>query len=586
MQFHPMILMTGLNRKSMMRFIHGYDKHYLPGLEKNGLLNKHSGLKITQHFATPEIERFNVIAAKGGDLFKLVKENGYPFYIDRLQGGTFYSKYNFDHLLLQEYRDMLGQWFLGIQMHEWGGGISGDWARIRKQLANTPPPWSEQQIHDAIKEVSSCKWCIHLSAGSAYEYARRQYPETWIEYLEEMRQVFTLRQAETNGLLLPCDSNAMATCMEYELGARAVMPEIGAQIPLTRLQVAMARGVSNMHASIWGTYYEPWGGMACSAPHFFEKSLNEWRLDNSIFPYDFTSNGSNGGSSRALQRRIYYYSLMSGANFIGEEWGVSNTFYNWRDYPLTPYGEVKKEFIDFAETYFHIDPFVPFALVLPREFKVVDLAYVNNPDSDLYLGRPLDAETKHSFGHIKKTLRLIYTRCGKSFGNEGHVITNGRFGDFFDIIYEDAGEQTFLKYAYLVDVSPDGGFAKSASRGNHRVLESADIEKLEQCLGKIMKADFPCTVSGCVHWLLSRLDDKWLLTIFNNEGVERSEEKGDYFLSEADIEIAISFKEEPKRLRLVKCWPIGKHSLNRQENGTYCCIIPAGGFSIFEFVRK
>ena len=566
----------------MLKFIHGYDERYLPGLEKNGLLNKNSGFKITQHFATPENEKFNIIAAKGGKLHKLVRETGCLFYIDRLQGGTFYSKYDFDRLLLREYQDALGEWFLGIQMHEWGSVLSADWDRIRKQLAGVPPPWTEQQIYDAIKEVSACKWCIHLSCGTALEYSRKQYSATLPEYLEEMRRLFTLRQAETGGLLLPCDSYAIATDMEYKLGARSVMPEVGAQIGLMRLQVAVARGMSNGRGRPWGIYYEPWGGKPFSAPHFFEKALNEWRIDNTIFPYDFTSNGPNGGSSRALQRRIYYYALMSGARFIGEEWGVSNTFYNWRDYPLTPYGEIKKEFIDFAEKYPCLEPFVPFAIVLPKELEVICLGYMDNPDSGTYLGRAMDAATKESFGHIKKVLRLVFARYGKIFGNEGHTITNSRFGDFFDVIYEDAGEQAFAKYSYLVDAGPDGAFAGSASGRNHRVLKSADIDVLAHTLGKIMETDFPCNVSGGVHWLLNRSGTKWFLTMFNNEGVERSVEKGDRFLKEADIRASICFKEEPHGLRILKSWPDGG-SLERKEDGRYYCTIPAGGFYIIEF---
>ncbi|MBU0715050.1 MAG: hypothetical protein KJ964_06810 [Verrucomicrobia bacterium] len=566
----------------MLRFIHGYDEHYLPGLVKNGLLNKNSGIKIIQHFATPENEKFNIIAAKGGKLYNLVKENGFPFYIDRLQGGTFYSKYDFDHSLLREYCAMLGKWFLGIQMHEWVSVRNNDWNRIRTQLAGTPPPWTEQQIHDAIKAVSACKWCIHLSCGTAYEYSQIKYSETWQEYIEELRQLFELRQDETGGLLLPCDSYGMATAMEYELAARAAMPEVGAQISLMRLQVALARGMSGVFERIWGTYYEPWGGQPCSTCHFFEGQLNEWRLDNTIYPYDFSSNGPNGGSSRALQRRIYYYSLMSGAQFLGEEWGVSNTFYNWRDYPLTPYGTVKKDFISFAEKYSHIKPFVPIAIVLPVEFKVVDIGYINDPNSDVYLGRILAAGTKEFFGHIRKVLRLVYARCGQTFGNEGHTITNSRFGDFFDVIYEDAGEQAFSKYAYLVDASSDGGFAKSVSGEKHKVLKSTDIELLEHGLGKIIKTDFPCNVFGGVHWLLSRSGDKWLLTMFNNEGVERSAEKGDCFLDEADIKTAVCFREAPGEFRILKSWPEGG-TLERQEDGRYWCTIPAGGFYILEF---
>jgi hypothetical protein len=361
------------------------------------------------------------------------------------------------------------------------------------------------------------------------------------------------------------------------------MPELGAQTSLTRLQVAIARGMSNALGRPWGIYYEPWGGKPFSAPRFFENALNEWRLDNTIFCCDFTANGSNGGSSRAMQRRIYYYALMTGARFISEEWGVSNTFHNWRDYPLTPYGAVKKDFIDFAEKYPCMEPFVPFALVLPREFEVIDLTYISNPDSNTYLERTIDGGAKRSFDHLKMVLRLIYARNGKVFGNEGHALTNSLFGDFFDVIYEDAGERAFSKYAYLVDASPDGGFAKSVAAGRkHKVLESADAGLLEQALGKIIKTDFPCNVAGGVHWLLNRSGDKWFLTMFNNEGVERSAEKGDCFLNEADIKTAVCFRKEPVNLRILKSWP-EKGAIERQEDGKYWCTIPAGGFYILEF---
>lgn len=386
----------------MLKFIHGYDARYWPGLEKNGLLNKNSGIKIHQHFATPENEKFNVIAAEGGKLYELVRENAYPFYIDRFLGGTFYSKYDYDLSLLRKYKDMLGKWFLGIQMHEWGFILNLDWKMIRRLLAHTPPPWTEQQIYEAVKAESSCPWCIALGCGSAYEFSQKKHPETWQKHLEAMREFFKLRQDEVDGLLLPCDSYELATAMEYKLGARTVMPEVGAQISLMRLQVAVARGMSKAYKRIWGTYYEPWGGQPFGACRFFEEPFNEWRLDNSIFPYDFSLNGANGGSSRALQRRIYYYSLMSGAHFLSEEWGISNTFYNWHDYVLTPYGEIKKEFIGFAEKYPAIEPFVPFAIVLPREFENIDLQYINEPGSETYLGWALDAKTNEFFGHIRK----------------------------------------------------------------------------------------------------------------------------------------------------------------------------------------
>ncbi len=566
----------------MIRFIHGYDENFFPGLVKNGLLNKSSGLKVSQHFATPENEKFNIIAAKGGNLHNLVKENSYLFYIDRLQGGTFYSRYDFDHVLLREYKEMLGEWFLGIQMHEWGAVLNYDWMRIRKQLADTPPPWTEQQIHDAVQKVSACKWCIHLSCGTAKEYSQKKYSETWQEYLEEMEQLFTLRQTENDSLLLPCDSNVMATAMEYRLGARTAMTEVGAQTPLTRLQVAIARGMSNALERHWGAYYEPWGGRPFSSCHFHEGKVNEWRLDNSIFPFDFTSHGPNGGSSRSLQRRIYYYALMSGAHYFGEEWGVNNTFSNWRDYPLTAYGEIKKDFIDFTGSYPSSKPFVPFAIVLPREFEAVDLGYINDPDSDNYLGRALEGEYKVSFDHIRKVLRLVYAGSGKSLGNEGYVITNSRFGDFFDVIIEDAGDAVFSKYEYLVDASFDSGFTKSGPAGKFRIFESADLDVLEHALGKIIESSFPCNVSGGIHWLLNRSGEKWVLSMFNNDGVDRSCENGDSLIPEAEIRAIIKFQKEPDGIQIVKCFPAGQ-TLQRKTNLTYQCVIPPGGFLILEF---
>lgn len=566
-----------------MKFIHGYDERYLPGLMKRGFWNRHSGLKVVQHFATPEDEKFNVIGAKGAKLHRLVKEASCPFYIDRFQGGTFYSKYDFSKSLLQEYLDLLGEWFIGLQMHEWGGSINGDWSRIRGQLAGVPRPWTESQIHDAVKQISSCKWCIHLSGGSALEYSRRRYSETWREYLDEMRDLFRLRQKEVGGLLLPCDSYAMATPMECGLGARAIMPEVGAQIPLTRLQVALARGMATALRRPWGVYYEPWGGNPFSAPHFFEQPLNEWRLDNSIFPYDFTKNGPNGGSSRSLQRRIFHHAWMAGANFISEEWGVSNTFHDWRDYPLTPYGEVKKDFIDFAYTRPAPEPFVPFAIVLPKELEVIDLHQIASPDGDTYIGRELDSADKPLFSHIRDALRLVFAANGKAYGNESHVLTNNNFCDCFDLIHENVGESALSKYSCLIDASPASSFACSATGKKLRTLKSAELGLLERELERVMALEAPCQVSGGIHWMLARQEGKWLLAMFNNNGVDRGAAHGDGFMPEAAITASIRFKNEPKDLNTVKSWPEGGESLKRHIDGGYLCAVHPGGLHIVEF---
>lgn len=579
----------------MLKFIHVYNERFLKGLEKRGFLNDNMGLKLMHNFPIPENEKFNAAAAAGSKLYNLIKKNKYMFYIDRLQGGTFYHKYSFDRSLINEYSEMLGKDFLGIQIHEMGTVLNLDWFRIKKQMGDTPLPWSPKQIHDAILKVSACKWCIHLSCGTAEEYSEKTFPETWQDYSKAMEELFLKRQQETGGYLLPCNSHVMTTGMEYRLGAHTVMPEVGAQTPLLRLQVAIARGMSKAFGSLWGTYYEPWGGKPFSAPNYFEEKFNEWHLDNTIFPYDFTSNGPGGGSSRLLQSRIYYYSLMSGADYLSEEWGMTNTFYNWNDYELTPYGKIKKEFIDFSQKIGDVEAYIPFAIVLPRSFEAVDMKYITDASCNEYLRRPLEDNFKKEFGHIKNVLRLIYCRNCEIYGNEGHAITNSRFGDFFDVIFDDLNPDVYKKYDYLIDTTPRNRFSKSDVAQGLKVIDTSDIEKLAYNLDSILEQILPCTVTGGLHWMLSRTSrtskpsgssnsrGKWILSIFNNEGVDRSVEKGDYLIKEADRKIEIKFKQPINQLNVI-------HSVNadanieRKSENVINTTVGAGGFLILEFI--
>lgn len=567
----------------MFKFIHGYDKRFLKALGKRGLLTDNIGIRLMHNFSIPEEEKFNIAAAKGSELYNLIKENKYMFLIDRMQGGTFYHKYNFDRTLINEYSEMLGEEFLGIQIHEMGSVLNSDWKRIRKQMGDTPLPWTPKQIHDAILKVSACKWCIHLSCGTPEEYSEKTYPETWQDYLKAMEELFLKRQSETGGYLIPSNSFLMSTGMEYRLGVRTVMPEIGAQLSLVRLQVALSRGMSKAFGRIWGTYYEPWGGVPFSAPHYFKEGFNEWRLDNSNFPHDFTSNGEGGGSSRILQSRIYFYSLMSGAKYLAEEWGTTNTFYDWNDCELTPYGKVKKEFIDFSRNMQDTEAYIPFAIVLPRSFEAVDLGYIANPDKQDYIGRTLSGDFKESFDHIRKVLALIYARNGKIYGNEGHAITNSRFGDFFDVVYDDLNHEVYKNYDCLIDVTSSNNFFHSSAAKGLNVIKSSDMMRLADELAGLIGKTSPCTVSGEVHWMLSKVKDKWFLSIFNNEGVERGAEKGDYLITEADKDVKIVFRQTPANLSVIASLN-GKENIEKKDENTFITTIKAGGFIIIEFM--
>ena len=48
----------------------------------------------------------------------------------------------------------------------------------------------------------------------------------------------------------------------------------------------------------------------------------------------------------------------------------------------------------------------------------------------------------------------------------------------------------------------------------------------------MLKNNLPCEVEGGVHWFVNKTDDSRLLVMFNNSGVARSVEKGEYTLPE------------------------------------------------------
>ena len=103
-----------------MKFFHVYNEKCFVGLEKNGLINKDTGFKIQHIFSMEDHLKFNQFAAKGSKIHQIVKEGKYPFYVDRLAGGATWHNYRFDPELTAEYANILGDWFLGFQLHEKG----------------------------------------------------------------------------------------------------------------------------------------------------------------------------------------------------------------------------------------------------------------------------------------------------------------------------------------------------------------------------------------------------------------------------------------------------------------------------------
>ena len=577
-----------------MKFFHVYNEDLLVGLEKNGFLNKDSGFKIQNVFSVPKHLLFHNVAAKGGKLYNMIREGNIPFYVDRIAGGIIYFPYQYDKALLREYSELLGDWFLGAQLHESGNTRRIDWQRMIKHTGGCKGPYDPEELRRVMLRPARVTQDGVVLEGliqdSTAFYADKRYAETYQEYTEEMRDMYRRRMAEVDGHILPCDSSYVATKLQDELGMKSFMLEVGSQIPLMRLQVAIARGVAQAAKKTWGTYYECWRpvpGVGATMPCFNQDPGNEWYLTQETHPDDFTSYGENGGSSRLLQNRIYYYSLMSGADYLSEEWGANCSYDDMKDFTLSEYGLVKKDFINTALEMRDVKAVIPFAIVLPKKYSCVCLREISEyklgSHGTTYMEANLSEEDQKYFAHMKDVLKLFFGANGETYGNEGHVITNSRFGDVANVIYEDAPAEVLSRYEYLIDATPDGSFAKAKADSGLKILKSTDLGAFEQEMRKLIMQVMPCYVDD-LCWVASYDGaGKRYLTIFNNEGNERSLEHGDTLLAEADRVATVTFKEETVPKLIKEAVKTDKVEIRKVNANTYQIKVPAAAFVVLEY---
>ncbi len=574
-----------------MKFFHVYNEDCFKGLEKNGMLNKNTGFKIQHFFSMPVNRKFNEIAKIGGPLHSMIKKDKIPFYIDRYAGGGIFHKYDFDKNLIKEYEDILGDWFLGFQIHESGSNRrDGDWQTILRGTGHKGPYTFEEldKLKSPYAKLPDGTVLHQLSHGSVEEYAKLKYAETAEEFSEEMRQMYIDRMNEL-GRIVPVDSYYLMTKIQDEIGVKTFMPEVGSQIPEMRLSVALARGIAEGAGKTWGTYYECWHSYLtdnvsydCGMPCFNLEPINEWYLTQEIHPDNFTSFGANGGSSRLLQNRIYYHSLMSGAHYIGEEWGLNCSYYDMKEFTLSPYGQIKKDFINETADIDGVKAEVPFAFVVPNKYNFIQIRdMIMKYKPYLYLRSELPKEEYEYYRHIDTVLGFAFERSGKEYGNEGHVIANSHFGDVFDVIYEDASEEVLNKYEYLIDTTPDSSFAKKMQKTKFKVIESTDYDELIVKLKGLIKEVMPVYVSD-LCWLVSH-DDKGrrYLSIFNNEGNIRNIYHGDFVDPNADRTVDVTFKV-PTDIKVFKEGNFPSE-ITKISDTSYKIKVPATAFIVMEF---
>lgn len=229
---------------------------------------------------------------------------------------------------------------------------------------------------------------------------------------------------------------------------------------------------------------------------------------------------------------------------------------------------------------------IPFAVVLPKEFSTIEIFGINDFDgifpeySGEYLKCKLSGEAEKRYHHINEIIKLLFKRTDV-IGNEGHVITNSKFPDVFDIIYDDSSDEAFKQYDYLIDATKTGDFAAVNRDKGYRILDSSDLEKLEDTLNKLIIETMPCYVDD-LCWLVSEGEnDVQYFSIFNNEGNERSIQKGNVIDKKADKMVKVTFKKSANIEIIAQVTT--QVEIERVDEFNYNIFVPATSFAVLKF---
>lgn len=500
----------------MFTYFHCYHPDTWDAQIKAGFIDEHAGVRFMQTATLPEELKFNNLAAKGSEFYNMMLRNPMPMYIDRLQGGVVFEDYKYDRSLIEVYREMLGENFMGFQMHEWMNNLASDLGRISECIGDLP--WTAENITRCVSEKYPMNY-LWLEAQTAEEYEKLGKISTAEELIKATEDLFRKRLELCGGQLIPCDSYGLAFQTETSLGIKYFIPEIGAQTIDTRVQIAYARGMARTKNTSFGVYYEPWGGNPFSTCCYHRENENEWGIKG-LGDLAFETKGCNGGSSRSLQKRIQLYGYFAGADFISEEWGMCNTFYDWKAFEVTPYGQIKLDFLKLIKKYPKEDigtPYTPVAVVLPKD--LFGIAGLDDGEKQTILGFPFAEDTAEKMRSIRKGIKALLSNPSDMVGCETRNIINSDIPDCIDIIHEDY-INLYKDYEFFVDLTGNPEFAK-----NHKCIS---VEEAPE----VLKNNLPCEVEGGVHWFVNKTDNSRLLVMFNNSGVERSVEKGEYTLPE------------------------------------------------------
>ena len=488
-----------------MVFLQFGDPEFRAGLEKHSLLEGAGYRLLNTGFLTQSFgEKW-----RDSELLAAARASGDPYYIDRVMGGMPFQSLDGIGAIAASLTDDPN--FLGFQVHEWGNSPTHDYHRIHQHILDAGLPFNAESFARFEGRVES----PYFSGGDYGIYRDLYRPVTSQAEAEAYLSDYFRKLSDiTRGLALSVTGHGQLYHTALRLGARNVMAEIGNQVPLTGLQIAFLRGAARQYGKPFGVYYETWGGtpMGCvcatdfspwwaGVPGFQEK-MGSYRI------------GPEFGSGRSLQRRLMYYAWLAGASWWSEEWGAENYFSNWDDYPLTPYGEVTRDFQALTRGLPAPKPVVPVAVVMPPDTFGVDIRVAAGVSDRVWRLAPADGFHQE----MRAFAAMFFAPQPGGGGRDAHNLTPSPWIGCFDVYGADAAPPLLAPYECVLYFT-EAQVAASAHGNAVRFADTPDVKA--RVLDAIARA-LPYGVEGRVGAAHARSGGRYLLGLFNTLGITKT----------------------------------------------------------------